>query len=251
MRIKVELCSVNKNVFLRTGFNANIQALIYNHLAMDDGEWLHNEGYRFEKRSFKLFSFSGILERGRFEKNEKAFYFPQTIGFIINSPLDWIITQLAENLIQADKVKLGENMLSVSSIAVMKRKEIRANAVRIKCITPIVNYTTFTTPEGKKKTHFYSPFEAEFTELTANNLRKKWTSLYQKDCPYSINIKPLFQGNKNEKILYFGTGEDKTLVKGWMGYYALTGEPEILNFAYDACLGSKNSQGFGMVEINE
>ncbi len=251
MRIKVELSSQAGSVLLRTGFNANIQALIYSHLAHDDGEWLHNEGYRFEKRSFKFFSFSGIIERGRFDKTGKIFYFPQTVSFFINSPLEWIVTELAENLIRSERVKLGENMLAVSSISVMKRKEINSGLIRIKCITPIVNYTTFTTPEGKKKTHFYNPFEAEFSELTENNLHKKWVSLYRKDCPCAIKIRPLFEGNGNEKIHYFGTGEDRTLVKGWMGRYMLEGDPRMLDFAYDACLGSKNSQGFGMVELSE
>src|SRR5208337_4286679 len=122
----------------------------------------------------KFFSFSGILERGFYDNNEKTFYFPQTVSFFINSPLEWIITQLAENLIRSENVELGENLLRVSSITVTKQKKIQTGAVRVKCITPIVNYSSFTTPEGKRKTHFYNPFETEFSELTEKNLQKKW-----------------------------------------------------------------------------
>jgi|Deesub1362B_J571_1020462.scaffolds.fasta_scaffold00176_36 CRISPR-associated endoribonuclease Cas6 len=37
--------------------------------------------------------------------------------------------------------------------------------------------------------------------------------------------------------------------KGWMDRYRLTGAPELLRLAYDAVLGSKNSQGFGCFEV--
>jgi CRISPR-associated endoribonuclease Cas6 len=38
-------------------------------------------------------------------------------------------------------------------------------------------------------------------------------------------------------------------VKGWSGFFELTGHPEFLSFALDAGLGSRNAQGFGMVEV--
>ncbi|MBC7189418.1 hypothetical protein H5U35_04285, partial [Candidatus Aerophobetes bacterium] len=40
-----------------------------------------------------------------------------------------------------------------------------------------------------------------------------------------------------------------TLIKGWMGTYRLEGNPELIKFSYDAGLGAKNSQGFGMYEV--
>ncbi|MDN5332516.1 MAG: CRISPR-associated endoribonuclease Cas6 [Tepidanaerobacteraceae bacterium] len=41
------------------------------------------------------------------------------------------------------------------------------------------------------------------------------------------------------------------IIKGWMGVYILKGDPVLLKIAYDAGLGSKNSQGFGCFEILE
>jgi len=39
------------------------------------------------------------------------------------------------------------------------------------------------------------------------------------------------------------------LIKGWMGTFRLQGLKKALKLAYDAGLGSKNSQGFGMFEV--
>jgi len=39
------------------------------------------------------------------------------------------------------------------------------------------------------------------------------------------------------------------IIKGWMGKFRLRGNPELIKFSYEAGLGAKNSQGFGMWEI--
>ena len=50
---------------------------------------------------------------------------------------------------------------------------------------------------------------------------------------------------RNEAIVNF----KGTWVKGWMGLYELSLPEPFFTLAYNAGLGSKNSQGFGMVEV--
>jgi len=50
---------------------------------------------------------------------------------------------------------------------------------------------------------------------------------------------------RNEAIVNF----KGTWVKGWMGLYELNLPEPFFTLAYNAGLGSKNSQGFGMVEV--
>lgn len=40
-----------------------------------------------------------------------------------------------------------------------------------------------------------------------------------------------------------------TVIKGWTGLYELSLPEPLFQIAYDTGLGSKNSQGFGMVEV--
>jgi CRISPR-associated endoribonuclease Cas6 len=248
MRIKVKLAG-KEEIKLPVGFNEYIQALIYNHIDKDSAEWLHNRGFCFEKRSFKLFIFSSILERGFFDKNTRTFTFPEEISFYISSPVDWILEQIATNLIKSEIIKLGQNELQVLSIAVIKHDKIKENSVKINAITPIETHSTFKKPDGRKITHYYTPFEKEFGELIDKNLKKKWTAFYKKECPHNITIKPLFKGNRNERIVYFGAGEKKTLIKGWKGHFLLESGVDLLQFALNVGLGSRNSQGFGMIEM--
>jgi len=39
------------------------------------------------------------------------------------------------------------------------------------------------------------------------------------------------------------------LIKGWKGRYILEGDPQLIRFGYDAGLGSRNSQGYGIFEV--
>lgn len=40
-----------------------------------------------------------------------------------------------------------------------------------------------------------------------------------------------------------------TVIKGYSGDFILKGNPELIKLAYDTGLGSKNSQGFGCIEV--
>jgi len=248
MRLKIELIS-DDNVILPVGFNSNIQALIYNFLDKVDSNWLHESGYKFEKRSFKLFNFSSVLEHGKYLRDKKLFIFPHNVSFYVSSPLEWILEQLAKNSIKSETVRLGNNVMRLNSINVMKPIKFDSDEAIVSAMTPIEVHSTFQKEDGKKLTYYYSPYEEEFTGLINANLRKKWTALFKRECDYDIMIKPLFSGNGNERIVYFGTGKNKTVIKGWKGRFKVKGHPEFLAFAYDAGLGSRNSQGFGMVEI--
>jgi len=251
MKIKIELTSPKKIVLPR-GFNEYIQAFIYSHLEIDKAKWLHDFGFEYEKRKFKLFVFSSILEKGYYNNQSKLFTFNSPISFYLSSPVTWILEQTAQKLMQSEKVQLGKNELNISSIAVLKQPIISNEIIKIKVISPIEVHSTFFVKnhEGKdiKKTHYYTPFEPEFRQMINSNLQKKWTALNKKDCPYSIDIRPLFRDSKYEKIRYFGTKEKKTVIKGWQYYFEIKALPEFLTFALDAGLGSRNSQGFGMIE---
>ncbi|MCP4138030.1 MAG: CRISPR-associated endoribonuclease Cas6 [bacterium] len=247
MRIKIELLS-EKPVILPVGFNEYIQAVIYTHLDSLDGNWLHEKGFSFEKRNFKLFAFSSIQERGNFNSADKTLTFRGRVSFYVSSPVEWILKQLAGNIIAAESVFLGKNRLSVSSVVITKQPKISTESIKVRALSPIEVHSTVTRENGKKLTHYYTPFENDFRSLVNENLKKKWKAFHEEEVPGDILITPLYNGNRNEKILYFGTRGKKTLVKGWSGFYRLEGAPGLLEFALDAGLGSRNSQGFGMVE---
>lgn len=243
MRLKISLIS-DKDVVLPKEFNYITQALIYNLIDRLPAKWLHDGGFKIEKRSFKLFTFSSILEKGKYQSSKELFIFPYEISFYLSSPVSWILEQVAKNTVFSEELMFGQNEMSISSVEIIKNDEITENKIRINALAPIETHSTLTKGDGSKKTYYYSPSESEYSELINENLRKKWGALNKKDCPHNIKIKPVKMEHCRERIRTF----KGTVIKGWTGHFWLEGEPEFLHFALEAGLGSRNSGGFGFIE---
>lgn len=251
MRIKLEFVS-DKLIVLRSGYNSLLQGLIYDLLDYVDAVKLHDEGFRFEKRQFRLFTFSEILEKGTFDRKSHVISFGKKLSFILSSPVDWILRQVAVNSFREDTFRLGQNTLKLNSVSVLnnfKEGSFDSKRIIIRALTPIEVHSTFLSENNSKKTYYYSPFEKEFSFLINQNARKKWSAYFKTDCQYDIEISPLFKDKSFERIRYFIKDQKKTIIKGWKGNYLVNGEPEFLKFVLDAGLGSRNSQGFGFVEV--
>ncbi|MDY0360446.1 MAG: CRISPR-associated endoribonuclease Cas6 [Desulforegulaceae bacterium] len=244
MKLKISLQS-DKLIKVPFGFSEYLQALVYNFLDRVSSEWLHETGFKYEKRTFKFFTFSSFLEKPEIIKKEKVFIFPDSVSFIISSPVDWIIKQVAQNIVISEKVRIGKNNLNVSGVEIIPDEKIEESKVRINALTPIEVHSTLEKKDGEKKTYYYSPSEKEFSEIVNNNLKKKWKALFDEDCLYDLKIEPVRIQFCKEQIRVF----KKTVIKGYSGHYFIEGEPRFLEFAISAGLGSRNSGGFGMVEV--
>lgn len=244
MKLKISLIS-DKKIELPTGFSSHIQAIVYNFLDRVSAEWLHEKGFKFEKRSFRLFTYSSIHEKPRFLKDKKRFIFPNEVSFTISSPVNWVIEQVAKNIVISEKVKIGHNITTVSGVEIFEDENVTNRKIRIQTINPIEVHSTLLKADGAKKTYYYSPAEKEFPDLINKNLQKKWTAFYQEDCPYDLKISPVRLDLCREHIRTF----KGFIIKGWTGHFRIEGEPEFLKFGLMTGLGSRNSQGFGMVDV--
>jgi CRISPR-associated endoribonuclease Cas6 len=213
-------------------------------------KYIHERGFEsFSKRVYRFFTFSSILKKGRYYKNMKVFSFGKEISFYISSPFNEFLEDIIENLFENNKFKLGENAIYISSIIAENNffdEEI--NKIKIKMITPLEVHKT-EIMENKKKTIYISPFHENFEELINLNLKHKWEAFFDRELNESIKIKPLFKNDKYKKVLYYGFGDKKYIVEGWMGNYEIEGSYRLLKFLYDVGIGSKNSQGFGLFEL--
>ncbi|MDK2922220.1 MAG: CRISPR-associated endoribonuclease Cas6 [Desulfonauticus sp.] len=245
MRIKLSLISENNTLQLPLHYNHILQGFIYSHLAPTLANWLHEDGFKYKNRNFKAFTFSRLI--GKFEIKEKTISFNGPITLKIASPHTKILESLAENLIKSPYIHLANQSCYLKAIEIEAPiKQI--NTAIIKALSPIVIYSTLLDPQGKKKTYFYTPWEKEFSKLIIDNLQRKWMAFFSTDIAPPLNgayIKPEKVNNKNLSILNF----KGTIIKGWTGIYKLHLPEPYFTFAYSAGIGSKNSQGCGMIEV--
>lgn len=225
-------------------YNEIIQGFIYRNIDESLAGWLHNHGVKYEKRRFKFFTFSRLMGKYKLKK-EKIEFFPPVELQIASINKD-IIESLVNNLLKKETHRLSENICQVSKIEVKKPPEYSREKT-VKAISPITIYSTLMTKDGRKKTYYYSPFEADWEKQIAMNLIRKAKALGINAKPSEVSIKPIKVGKKDLKLLIY----KGTVIKAWMGVYLISLPKALFEIAFDAGIGAKNSQGFGMIEAIE
>jgi len=250
MRIVTELTPVTlgSTLTLPLQYNSQIQGLIYRSLDRAISDWIHDEGLAFGKRRFKFFTFSRLFGPYRIQDGTIAFSAP--IRLHIGSVHQEMLQSLAEHLLREPVVYLGRQRCEIRSIAVEPLPGV-SRPVLVRTLSPITIYSTLTTADGRKKTYYYSPFEGEWEEQLLANLRRKALALGWDKVRLSgledgkAHIRPVRVGKHDLRVLKYR----ETVIKAWTGVYELDLPEPFFLLAYDAGLGAKNSQGFGMVEV--
>jgi CRISPR-associated endoribonuclease Cas6 len=246
VRVKLTFTSVDhkQTIEIPIHYNYLLQSFIYKSLSASVATKLHNKGYKYEKRKFKLFTFSKIFCDSLCKKKE---YFSVTCPFYFyfSSADENITKNLALNLLKNDIGYLQSNKIKVVSVEFCSSPQF-TKAVTIKLISPITIYSTFKKEDGTKKTYFYNPMEKEFVKLLKSNSLKKYELVNGSKYTGNFNIEPLkFSIKRNFHILKY----KGTVIHGYSGIYKLEAEEDMIKTLYLCGLGSKNSQGFGMFEL--
>jgi len=240
MIVKIELTS-EKPLKLPKSYNHLLQAFFYNNMDPVLSKFLHDVGFVYGKRRFKLFTFSKVIGEILKRDAQKGFVlFEPSIKLYFASPLMDLVSSSVKTFLKRHNLLIGKNKLSLESIEVIQ-PEVEGE-ITVKCLSPI---TVYRTPlEGEKRFIYLSPFEEEFYELVRKNLMKKYVLVYGKDFRGEFGIEPVkIDRRYRKKIVYKGT-----LIVAWEGYFKLKGSKDMLRLALEAGLGAKNPQGFGMVE---
>jgi len=224
-------------------YNYIIQGIIYNSIEPELAAFLHEKGYESGTRKFKLFTFSRLLGKFQLDRKKSTIRFTDNLQLIISSPVDEFCQSIANGMLTRDRIRFGDNDAEVQKMMV-QQFNVDKQEVVVRTLSPIVVYSTLLRPDGRKYTCYFQPGEPDYDHLVENNLRKKHNAFYGGQAPTGeVKVKKLGQ-MKLHVVNY-----KNTVIKGYSGKLALTGPKELLQMAVDAGIGSKNSQGFGCVEV--
>lgn len=242
MRLKLVLSSASSFIKLPLHHNYLIQSMLYKNLSSELSDFLHKIGFFYNGRRFKLFTFSKIFSSKYFVKNG-FIYYKSPITIYISSANDLFPKNWGKEFIKSSEIKLGNNILYLNYIESLPNIKISDNFF-IKTLSPIVANKTII--ENNKKIYLYfSPEEKEFKKLIKENIKKKYEILTgKKILDFNFDINVIEKKFRIAPIKY-----KNFLIKGIEGIFEIYSDPKIFNAIYDAGLGSKNSQGFGMVKI--
>lgn len=238
-RIILRLSNNDRLIRISQHYNHLVQAAIYSSISPSLSYFLHEKGFTYGKRAFKMFTFSRLF--GKYRREGDNLIFEEDITLHLSSPIERFIKEIANTIIKRGFLKIGSSELSVAELKFPEEPKI-GREMKIKTLSPITVYSTLFTQNGKKKTYYYSPYEGEFSVLINKNLMKKFYTLNKREIKSSVDVSPL---KVRECVVMY----KDTVVKGWYGVFSIKGPISLIRLAYETGLGSKNPEGFGMLEV--
>lgn len=241
------LCKINfsskNNIELPISYNHIIQGVLYKFINEESfANFLHNKGYVYNNRIYKLFSFSNILEKPFQIYNErKQFIFPRDISIYFSSINNEFFQYVFNSIItMKDSIYLGKNPVIISKIEFINQ-EITNNEI-VNVFSPITVYSTLTTFDNRKKTYYYNPRESEFSLNIRKNLINKYQAFHG-EVPKNDEFNIKYIDKYRERVVSY----KNFIIKGYSGRFQIQGSKELMDIAFCTGLGSKNSQGFGCI----
>ncbi|UYP01353.1 CRISPR-associated endoribonuclease Cas6 [Oceanotoga sp. DSM 15011] len=239
MQIKFEFKT--ENLTLPINYNHIMHGVVINWLGNRNyQEFIHNSGYEYKNTIFKLYTFSELIGKYKILQDGRINFFDKVV-FYVSSQDDKFLNYLIKNSVFSNEFRIIDQNIKINNIETYQIKPHK-NEYYIKTLSPITVYSTFKI-NNSKKTYYYNPREKDFKTMIKNNLIKKYISYYKKE-PENLNFEIKVIG-KSKQVLKRYKG---FLIKGWIGKYKITGSDELIEIAFNTGLGSKNSQGFGMIK---
>jgi len=218
-------------------YNHQLQSAIYAKLReVGESDFWHNCGFVSDKL-YKEFVFGRLC--GAYSIADKKLTFRGEISLELRSPLLPFCDSFQRSLELNPRIKLFDTFLDVTS-ATLLNQHINTSEATFTTISPVVSHVT----DSDGHTIFFGPDDAEFSDRLESNFVRKYSALT--GClPAPISIQPL--GTHKKTVTKFKS----TWVTAWQGNYRICGSYDCLEFLYNAGLGEKNSQGFGLLGLVE
>ncbi len=236
MQLKISH-KLSSELTLPIGYHHVLQSIIYNNMRGQDNysNFIHNEGYTYQERQFRMFTFS-LLE-GKYNISDGKISFRDEVSFEVRSPDHKLIRIIKDN-IENRGIQYPDRIIKETNLSLLDY-QIDKNHILIKMGSPLSVYST---DESTKQTHFYTPEDSQFASMVNDNFKRKY-SAYTGIMPSSdVIIKPVKVSPKDKYV----TKYKGFYLSGWKGQYELTGEKKYLDFLYQTGIGAKNAQGFGL-----
>ena len=245
MRVRITFNSLEKSIPLPWHYPAQLQGLLFRWLRANDRKLarrLHDVGFVCQGHSYKLIVFSHL--RGTHAKATRhAVLLAPPLQWWISSPLDQVIESLVGGLFGRPYVRLGEKTLIIEQIHVEDPPDFTYEQAAFYTLSPVVVSTLNNSPQRPQKI-FLSPDQPDFVRIIQENLHRKAALLGIHQPADSLSIQPR---RLRSRLFQLHGG----FIRGWEGEFFLEGPSELLRVAYEAGLGERNAQGFGMLACHQ
>lgn len=233
MQLRITMQAQN-GLDIPLSYNHQVQSAIYAKLGeVGQSDFWHDTGY-VNGKVFKSFAFGSLC--GKYTVKDKRIIFREEIALEIRSPIPAFCDTLQRSFELNPRIKLAQTVLDVTDIQT-GNLHINTDSAVFTAQSPVIAYST----DENKRRYFFGPEDDVFIGMLTKNYEHKYLAVTGQN-PDEILIEPL--GRHRRVATYF----KQSRLLGWKGDYRISGSSKALEFIYNTGLGSKNSQGFGLLQ---
>jgi CRISPR-associated endoribonuclease Cas6 len=252
MRIELTLENPRRETVIPLNYNQLLAACIYWTLSAsstDYAEHLHQDGYAFQGKHFKLFTFSQLLAERRRVNGDRLSIHSPTLRWLVSSPVDEFVMHFATGTLERGMVRAGSVDFRVRAIRALPPPEL-APRMCFTCLSPI-SVSTHTDVEGLNPLQ-YCRIEDNFYDKLVENLRRKYALLTGRDASRMnlvMTFDPAYMAKRQGRIHKIVRYKD-TKIFAYLAPFTVQGDVELIRMGYECGFGDGNSKGLGMVEVD-
>ena len=254
MRFKVtlQLCPEIKGREIPINYQYELSSVIYHILAKGDSQyskWLHENGFEYENKRFKLFTFSRLIAPYGIDKERQRLILKSNI-------VEWYITFSPER--STKEFILGVfNQQQFEIADSISGASFRVREIQIMPSMNLTSETVFETMSPvcisqrneKGYADYLSPEHPNYTKAILTGLLARYEVLFHRKYEGETYCKlELLNQPKSCLIAVKAGTSSATKVRGYLYRFRIELPLELLQIAYECGLGEKGSIGFGMIK---
>ncbi|MDD3080199.1 MAG: CRISPR-associated endoribonuclease Cas6 [Paludibacter sp.] len=236
---------------LPLNYQYELSSFIYRTLAQSDEQysgWLHENGYKADRKQFRLFSFSNLIIPEFKITDDRIRILSARSGLIISFLPEKSTVEFVNGIFRNQSFTIGDRKskvaFSVSSIEQLRDPDFSQHGEFV-TLSPVC---IMQKNERQKHPQYLSP-QDEFSNASLfMNLSDKYRAFY--NIPYAgdAHFELTVRNRPHSKLITIKRDTpQQTSIKGYNFSFGISASPELKFLMYHTGLGQKNSMGFGCV----
>lgn len=254
MRIKLILSISEREKVLPVNYQYEFSAWIYKVLYQGDegfAGWLHEQGYAYGSKRFKLFTFSQLNCRFKVYKDRFKILSDEAeliLTFHIDEAVQHFITGLFKNRTFTIGDKKSRVSFEVKTVETLQppvfKEEMTFSALSPICVSKPIG------KNGKLQTKYLMPSDEDFELRLMNNLFSRYKAINSNGISGEEETEVHVKGKAKSRLIKIKADTPaQTRVRGSLFDFTCKAPAELLQLGYEAGFGEKNSLGFGCVGV--
>lgn len=251
MRVKLTLMATKPKSTLPLNYNHAVAGLIYRTLGNASEEFatmLHDEGFKAERRTFKLFTFSRLVTDRHRVKGDRLLLESPMVSLQVSSPVEDFVEHFVSGLFGSEAFEIAGAQFTLAEAETIAPPEFSEHMV-FRALSPVTQ--SVRDDQGRVR---YLSLEDDWSELIGRNLVRKYISLYGREpvderLRWEWDVVYITEAqNRNRRLSTLIEINQGIKVRGWLAPFTVEGSRELIEIGYEAGFGKSNAMGFGMAE---